>query len=83
MSPADCQTTASTAGRAHTLRYWGLYLAKAAALMGVLFVIGRFSPSLPPAGVALLWVAVSGASALGLAYQVVVRKTLKQAQYRE
>ena len=62
---------------------WGLYFVKASLLLGALLLASRFAGSLPPVGLALLWAALSGASALGIAYHVVVRKTHRQFSLRE
>ena len=60
---------------------WGLYFAKVVVLLGLLFAASRMAGSLPPVAIALLWAILSGASALGIAYRSVVRKTYKQVAY--
>lgn len=64
-------------------RRWGIYLAKAAVLLGLLFAVSRTAALLPPLGVALVWAVLSAAAAIWLEYQYVVRKTHKQAMLQE
>ena len=80
----SARNTAVRQGRAHhtaALR-WLLYFAKAVLLLGALFLASRFAGSLPPLALALLWAVLSGASALGIAYHVVIRKTHRQFSLR-
>ena len=60
---------------------WALYAAKAALLVGVLYALGHYAGTLPPAVIAVAWAVLSAASMLGMAYHHVVRKTLKQYAY--
>ncbi len=59
------------------------YLVKAVALVVVLFVLARVAPALPAPAVALAIAVLSAASALGIAYYVVIRKTHKQLTLKE
>lgn len=64
-------------------RHWGAYLAKAIVLVGLLCLVGHTAPLMPPAGIALAWTVLSTASALGLVYCAVIKKTHNRAKYRE
>lgn len=65
------------------IRRWGAYLAKAIVLVGLLCLVGHTAPLMPPAGIALAWAVLSAASALGLVYCAVIKKTHNRAKYRE
>lgn len=64
------------------VKHWALYLVKAAALGGLLYLFAQHAGSLPPLAIALVWAALSTVGALGLTYHRVVRKTLKQYEYQ-
>lgn len=59
------------------------FFAKAATLLGLLYAFGVFGPSMHPATIALVWASLSTFSAVGLAYQLVVRKTHRQVMFNE
>ena len=65
------------------IRRWGAYLAKAIVLVGLLCLVGHTAPLMPPAGIALAWAVLSAASALGLVYCAVIKKTHNRAKYRK
>lgn len=65
------------------IRRWGAYLAKAIVLVGLLCLVGHTAPLMPPAGIVLAWAVLSAASALGLVYCAVIKKTHNRAKYRE
>lgn len=75
-------TAFSTLLERPSVRRWGSFAIKAVILLGVLLLIGRTAPLMPPACVAVLWAAASAVSALGVAYQVVIRKTLWRHKYQ-
>lgn len=65
------------------VRHWGAYLVKAIVLVGLLCLNGHTAPLMPPAGIAVVWAALSAASALGFVYCAVIKKTHNRAKYRE
>lgn len=67
--------------RSRAVRFGALYLVKAAALVGLLFVLGRCVGSLPAGAVAAVWAVLSAVSALGPTYRSVVNRTIKQRTY--
>lgn len=67
--------------RSRAVRFGALYLVKAAALVGLLFVLGRCVGSLPVGAVAAVWAVLSAVSALGPTYRSVVNRTIKQRTY--
>ena len=60
-----------------------VFFGKAVLLVGALLLVSRALPLMPTFGVGLLWALVSGVSAVGLAYHVVIRKTHRHLQFKE
>lgn len=60
--------------RKPAFRRWGLYVLKAAVLLGAFCVLAQLAPAMPSAGVAVFWAALSVISAVGFTYGSVARK---------
>lgn len=61
-----------------SVRRWGTYALRVAAVLGLLGVFSSCAGQVPPLLVALVWAALSCIAALGVAHQAVVRKTYRQ-----
>ena len=76
-------TSASDFLHRPTAKRWGFYFVKAAIAVGFIYLCSKTIPTLPPFCVALLWAVLSAASATGLAYHAVIRKTHRQLILKE
>lgn len=59
-----------------------VFLAKAAGVLGILFLLSRTAPIMPAPLLALCWAALSGLLAVTAAYHHTIRKTHKQTMYK-
>lgn len=59
------------------------YCGKAFLIIALLFLFSQLIPSLPSFALALLWAVLSGVSAIGLMYHVVIRKSHNEFKYKE
>ena len=58
------------------------FLAKAAVVLGILFLLSRTAPIMPAPCLALCWAALSAALSVTAVYHVTIRKTHKQTMYK-
>ena len=66
-----------------SVRRWALFFIKAAALIGLLALFAKWSPSMPVFCVALIWAVLSAACAVGAAYHSAIKKTSRQHEYQD
>lgn len=71
----------SRPNRVASIKRGGAYLAKSCVIIAVLYLFSRYAGSAPSLCIALVWAVLSVASALGITYHHVVRKTLRQQAY--
>ena len=65
------------------LNRWRNYFIAAVVLIVSLYGVSRLLPIMPPLAVALVWAAVSGASAVGVAYHAVIKKEHTRLLFQE
>ena len=65
------------------LRAWTLFLVKSLVVLGFFFAFAQVAPSLPDTHIAIVWAALSAIAALGIIYDIIMKKTLRRFKYQE
>ncbi len=80
---ADLTTSSNTAQTSNSFfKRWGIYFAKALALVAFLFLMSKALPNMPPIAIGVFWVLFSIVSAAGLTYHSMIEKILKRHKYK-